>query len=408
MGGTEVRSRPRLLVVPYFYSELLRARDVELATHLAGRYDVHVWRWHSLGHVPGHRVERRIRQLSLALQDLLRPTRVSHGRVKLVDAPFLQPALLTPVVGMERATRIARRFNGRQLAQLAARLEIDRILMSNAWLDLPEATAPVFHDVVDYFDEQKIPAAYLAREKAWYLDLMSRTAGNFAVSIPIVRLLADEYGVCSHYVPNGVDVGLLRTVAPQTVSALRRSLRLEGRWVLGYLGNHGPHAGIDFLLEVFAALRRREPDAALLIVGPYDWWKPRIRIPTGDGVRFTGAIAVKEIAAYFHAADVTVHPCDQSPFRNFAFPFKVIEASAAQKFVVSTDLMTLRELGLPNVKLLPRTVPEWVDVLLTLRNARWEPAWDAVVDRFDWQVLADSMAELMEQSAAGHREQALA
>lgn len=392
----------RLLVVPYFYSEDFRCRPLEYALRLRSRYDVYVWRSRWLAATPGRGVGRRLCQLRSALLDVARPVSVvRRDGLSLVDAPFLQPALLRPVVGLERALGVARRFNRKQLDRLIRRFSIQRVLMSSTWLDLPRVSGvAVYHDVFDYFDENKLAPAFRAREKRWYGALLRGTSANFAVSAPVVRKLELDYRVAGAFAPNGVDVTGIRGASTAQVMALRRRLELEGRWILGYFGNHGPHAGLDFLLEVFARLARRSPEAALVVGGPYGWWEGRIRMPSVGNVRFLGPVPLAEMPTYAALQDVTVHPCEKSAFRNHALPLKVIEASAARKFVVSTDIESLRALGLPNVVLVTRDVEAWVEALFALRGRPWRPEWDVVIEQYDWQRIADAMADRMEEAAA--------
>jgi glycosyltransferase involved in cell wall biosynthesis len=325
-------------------------------------------------------------------------TSVADNGITIVNSSFLHPALFRPVLGLEGALRLARRYNGYRLRRLVSELRIERLLIANTWFDVPRLgqSVPIYYDVGDWFNEDTLPPAYLAREKAWFRSSFARATRTFAVSLPLVQKLAKEYEVQSSYLPNGVDVNAIRGVGKSVVEDLRRRLSLENRWVLGYIGNHDEHAGLDFLLKVFDALRQRVPDAALLIVGPYDRWKGRLIVPPSMPVRFTGPLLPAEIPAFCQLQDVSVHPCEKSQFRDYAFPLKVIEATAARKFVVSTDLLSLRTLGFPSLHLLERSVEHWVGALESIRSKTWDSEWDHLVAPFDWEHLAEKAAAWME------------
>jgi glycosyltransferase involved in cell wall biosynthesis len=390
----------RLLVVPFTYTDRFRVRSLEFASRWIGRFHVFVLRWHWLSDVRASNLfTRRLRQTLSALGDLVRITRVSVGEsgFQVVDRSFLHPALVQPFLGQERALRLARRYNGFQLERLLRRLCVDRLLIANTWFNVPQSRdVALYYDVGDWFNEENLAQDYFAREKAWFRDSLSFTSGNFAVSLPLVRKLTEELTIPTHYLPNGVDIQSVRGVEKTAVARLREGLSLEGRWVLGYIGNHDDHAGLDFLLEVLVALQRRVSDAALLVVGPYHRWKRRLQVPDNVTIRLTGSVPPRDVPLYCQLQDIAVHPCDKSQFRDYAFPLKVIEATAARKFVVSTDLLTLRQLEFPNVHLLARDVQQWVDTLHSLRGRSWQPEWDSRVEPYDWQRLADKAADWME------------
>jgi hypothetical protein len=37
----------------------------------------------------------------------------------------------------------------------------------------------------------------------------------------------------------------------------------------------------------------------------------------------------------------------------------------------------------------------WADAFVQARSMSWQPAWDRIVEQYDWQVLADSAAKTM-------------
>jgi glycosyltransferase involved in cell wall biosynthesis len=390
----------RVLVVPFNYSERFRLRSLEFALRWVPRWDVIVWRWQWLSEVQGaSRASTALKRLRSVLSSLFRRVRIvdSPTGLRLVDAPILHPALLRPLLGLEGATRIARRFNSWQLLRVVERLEIDCVVLSSAWFDLPKhLKIPVFYDVVDWFNEDGLSPGFFGREMIRLQRLLSRTAGNSAVSRPLVRKLATQFGISCRYLPNGVDVRAVRGVRRSDVDALRQRLSLQDSWVLGCIGNHDLHAGLDFLLEMFSKLRERTQTVALVVVGPYDVWKGRLRVPSVPWIRFTGPLPPGEIPLYCNLQDLAVHPCEKSQFRDYALPLKVIEASAARKHVLSTDLLTLRDLELPNVCLAERSVDNWVAKLETLRHMSWRPEWDRIVEFFDWERLSEMCADWIE------------
>jgi len=179
------------------------------------------------------------------------------------------------------------------------------------------------------------------------------------------------------------------------VAELRRSLGLDGKFVIGYVGNLGSYTGVDFLLDAFRAVRQRIPEAALLLVGPAEYWRDRIEAARGEGVIWTGPVAPGEVAEYFNALDVGVLAQEKTLGTELAFQIKVVEYSACRKFVVSTPLLTWERLAWPNVFLAELRIDAWVDALLRACRAEWRPEWDALVAPYDWNALADRIASVM-------------
>jgi len=134
---------------------------------------------------------------------------------------------------------------------------------------------------------------------------------------------------------------------------------------------------------------------ALLLVGPAEYWRDRIEAARGEGVIWTGAVAPAEVATYFNALDVGVLAQEKTLGTELAFQIKVVEYSACRKFVVSTPLLTWERLAWPNVFLAELRVDAWVDALLRARRSDWRPEWDALVEPYDWNALADRIASVM-------------
>jgi len=176
---------------------------------------------------------------------------------------------------------------------------------------------------------------------------------------------------------------------------VRERWGLRGKYVLGYIGNHGPYTGVDFVVEVSRAVRKRMPDAVLLIVGPAEHWRSVLEAARGESVIATGGVAPADVAAYFNAIDLGILAQGKTAGTTFAFQIKNVEYSACRKFVVSTPLRTWERLAWPNVLLTPLNVPDWVAAIERARASRWQPEWDSRVAPYDWHALAARMATVM-------------
>ncbi|GAA1800610.1 glycosyltransferase family 4 protein [Luedemannella flava] len=88
---------------------------------------------------------------------------------------------------------------------------------------------------------------------------------------------------------------------------------LVGRPVVVCVSRLVPRKGQDTLIKALPAIRRRVPDAALLIVsgGPYRPSLERLARETGvaEHVRFTGSVPWARLPEYYAAGDVFAMPC---------------------------------------------------------------------------------------------------
>ncbi len=112
----------------------------------------------------------------------------------------------------------------------------------------------------------------------------------------------------------GVDLAQFHPGLRGTDGAtVRARLGLADRPVVVCVSRLVPRKGQDVLLRALPAVRRRVPDAALLLVsdGPYRSRLERLVRDTGMSrdVVLTGAVPEEELAAHYAAGDVFAMPC---------------------------------------------------------------------------------------------------
>lgn len=163
--------------------------------------------------------------------------------------------------------------------------------------------------------------AAVSREVAAHLDARAAARGRVLV------------------VPNGVDA---RRFRPGSWPS-----RPHPEFTVGFVGTLKPWHDLDTLIDAFARLRRRRPEARLTIVGEGPG-RPGLeasasRLCVRESVEFTGAVdpaRVPELVAGFDAA-VAPYP----DVRSFYFsPLKVLEYMAAGLPVAASAVGQVREL----------------------------------------------------------------
>jgi glycosyltransferase involved in cell wall biosynthesis len=398
------RGRPQLLVVPHVYAEDISVREIELAKRLTGTFDVFCLCWPDALHVDGPpTLARRLKQLRVGLEGAFAPhrTRAGASGMTLVQAPVMQAVLLHRFMGRKRSEALTRAFNRSALDRVVRAHSITHILLAAAAFTLPRIPGVrCFLDIIDWFPEDIMPAQQAAAVRTLFRQSADAADGVFAVSELLSEKLKRDCGIDAIPLPNGADLIALRSVSSDRVAALRGSLGLAGKYVIGYIGNHGSYTGVDFAVKAFEAVRGRIPNAALLIVGPAEFWRPLLESKRGEGVVWTGPVPPSEIAAYFHALDLGILAQEKSLFTELAFQIKIVEYSACRKFVISTPLQTWERLNWPNVFLTPLQVDAWVEAIVRAQQSKWQSEWDAKIEAYDWSAIADRMAALLLDSGA--------
>jgi phosphatidyl-myo-inositol dimannoside synthase len=92
-------------------------------------------------------------------------------------------------------------------------------------------------------------------------------------------------------------------------SEVRRRYGLSDRPVIVCVSRLVPRKGQDMLIRALPAIRRRVPDAALLIVSGGPYRSTLQKLAAGQDVVFTGSVPWAELPAHFAAGDVFAMPC---------------------------------------------------------------------------------------------------
>lgn len=148
-------------------------------------------------------------------------------------------------------------------------------------------------------------------------------------------------------VPNAVDAARFRPGA-EADPELSRSLGLNGRRVLGFLGSFYAYEGLDLLLRAVPKLLARYPDTRVLLTGggPQDeaLRNQAHELGIADKVIFTGRVPNADVQRYYDLVDVLVYPRLPMRLTDLVTPLKPLEAMAQEKLVVASDVGGHREL----------------------------------------------------------------
>lgn len=148
---------------------------------------------------------------------------------------------------------------------------------------------------------------------------------------------------------------------------MRRQLGLADELVIGHVGRFNPQKNHPFLLNIFAALLKKEPNAVLLLVGGgADMPKTQAKaqeLGIAEHVRFLGVRS--DVADLMQAMDVFVFPSLYE-----GLPVTMVEAQASGLPCIISDKVPPECIltdGLVNIMPLSASPEAWAEKILTMR-----------------------------------------
>jgi PEP-CTERM/exosortase A-associated glycosyltransferase len=148
-------------------------------------------------------------------------------------------------------------------------------------------------------------------------------------------------------IPNAVDTAFFKMV-PGPDPALIGALGLEGCKVLGFIGSFYAYEGLSLAIDAMPALLAQDPALRLLLVGggqDEDALRRRARAKGVEReVLFTGRVPHGDVPAYYGLIDICLYPRLPMALTDLVTPLKPLEAMAAGRIVVASDVGGHREL----------------------------------------------------------------
>ncbi|MBL7131183.1 MAG: glycosyltransferase [Candidatus Omnitrophica bacterium] len=296
---------------------------------------------------------------------------------------------------LHRPFGLLEKYNGFQLKRFLKHHKIDYIINASHYMfPVPVKRSSIYiYDLVDLHwgilenKFQKHVFSFISKE-------ISKADKIIACSKALISEVKKTFFRNADFVPNGTDVEKIRSVEKRDVEKLRQKYNLSEKYVIGYISNFGPWANLEFILEVFRELKRTNEDAVLLLIGPGG----ENLTDEGLGIFSIGPISPNIIHLYFNMIDVGILPSSLSKFRHMSFPIKIIEYSAARKFVVSTPLDEVKRLNFPNIFLVAEDINQWVEALKQVKEKKWKKEWDKLVAPYDWSQISNNLRDIIKIS----------
>ncbi|ALS37355.1 glycosyltransferase involved in cell wall biosynthesis [Enterococcus rotai] len=193
-------------------------------------------------------------------------------------------------------------------------------------------------------------------------------------------------------IPNGVEIEQYKFDA-QIRTEVRKELGLaEDQLVIGHVGAFREQKNHDFLIDIFATLHKKNPDAVLVLVGQGEL-QAKIQskvtqLHLENNIKFLGVR--QDSNRIYQAMDIFVLP---SLFEGL--PVVGVEAQAAGLPLIISDQVT-RELAITeNCQFLPIDDPEkWAEAILATKIANRDISEDFSKNGYDINIASKSLNNL--------------
>ncbi len=205
-------------------------------------------------------------------------------------------------------------------------------------------------------------------------------------------------------IPNGTDAGRYPEANAAADVEAARLLGPRRPVELLHVGSTIPRKRIDLLLDVFAGVRRRRPQARLTRVGGPFTAEQRVRardLGIADAIQVLPFVDRATLAAVYRRSALALLTSDRE-----GFGLPVVEALAIGTPMIVSDIPVLREVGGDAVTYEPvGAIERWVDAVVSLLGEReheperWEARRAAGRVRaadFSWSSYTSRVVELYE------------
>lgn len=190
--------------------------------------------------------------------------------------------------------------------------------------------------------------------------------------------------------PNGIDTKKFRYCENER-RIIRKQMGLDGQLVVGNVARLSEQKNHEFLIEAFASLLSKVPNAVLMLVGRGELEEKLKKqvdsLGINKSVMFLGIR--DDVHKLLNAMDVFVLPSKYE-----GLPVTLVEVQANGLPVLVSDAVTEEIRIAQNYRSLPlnKGAAEWADCIISLMGSRTRDV-DSVIKKYDIDVLAERQTE---------------
>lgn len=147
--------------------------------------------------------------------------------------------------------------------------------------------------------------------------------------------------------PNAVDLVKFQRIESKNEELLK-SLKLENKQVLAFLGSFFKYEGLEFAVRALPLIKVQVTNVHLLLVGGGNEENKLKKLVSELGlendVTFTGRVSFNQVNNYYSLADLLVFPRENIRLTQLVTPLKPLESMAMGKPLIASDIGGHREL----------------------------------------------------------------
>lgn len=302
-------------------------------------------------------------------------------------------------------------LNGLPALIAARRLGVPFVYEVRGLWEVTEASAKEGWEQTDRYAWQARMEAFVASQADQVLAITQETEDELVRrGVPAERI---------ELLPNGVDTESFLPLPRDEAYAKKHGISLDVP-VIGFAGSLVDYEGLDALVQAANILRGRKLDFQMVIAGSggvYEQLKAyKTAHKLGSRVRFVGRRPSGEIPQLLSCVDIVACPRKSLPVTEMVSPLKPLEAFAASKPVVLSDVSPHRVLvgaGQERGELAaagnPKALADALQRLLTdpeLRTAKGRAGRLWAVDERQWSRLGTTVRGFHEQARRHHADDA--
>ena len=204
-------------------------------------------------------------------------------------------------------------------------------------------------------------------------------------------------------VTNGSNMALFSPREKDT--ELLKSLNLEGKFIVGYIGTHGMAHSLDFIVQSISNIK--DKSIHFLFIGDGAMKSTIMEIAKEqalDNITFLAPIAKEDVPRYLSIVDISLAPLKKEDNFKTVIPSKIFEASAMQKptlLGVEGQAQEIIEKYDAGLCFEPENEKDFLEKLTQIRDVEryklLQKGCEALAQDFDRKRLADKMLEIIKQ-----------
>ena len=185
---------------------------------------------------------------------------------------------------------------------------------------------------------------------------------------------------------------------------LLKELKLENKFIIGYIGTHGMAHSLDFIVNAISKI----DDASIhfLFIGDGAMKATIVEIASDlalKNITFLDPIGKEEVAKYLSIVDVSLAPLKKSDTFKTVIPSKIFEASAMQKptlLGVEGQAQEILEKYGAGICFKPENEEDFIEKVMILKNdidtyKSYKKGCLQLANDFDRKVLANKMLDII-------------